>query len=75
MANVKLQAIITCQRDGWKWQIEEQSEDGESVCDLGVDIVYIADGAITGDRTCIGNLEDAEALAKAILAYVEFKRR
>lgn len=67
-----MKAIIICERDGWTWRIEEQEG-----CDDGVDIVYTED-AFEGtppDRTCIGSLDDAEALAKAILAYVEFARK
>lgn len=63
-----MKAIIICERDGWTWRIEHQEE-----CDSGVEIVYQEEGE-KGERTCIGSLDDAEALAKAILTYVEFTR-
>lgn len=67
-----MKVIIICERpNGWTWRIEPQ-EDCE---DGGVDIVYQEDGDTKNTRTCIGDLEDAEALAKAILAYVEFTEK
>ncbi len=62
-----MKAIIICERDGWTWQIEPQED-----CGGGVDIVY--DQGCGKIRTCIGDVNDAEALAKAILAYVNFAR-
>lgn len=64
-----MKAIIICARDGWTWRIEEQEG-----CEDGVDIVYSDCSKEKPDRTCIGGLEDAKALADAILAYVEFAR-
>jgi len=67
----KMKAIIICEREGWTWRIEPQ--DGED--SGGVDIVYTEDHNGKVNRTCIGSLDDAEALAKAIKAYVEFARK
>lgn len=63
-----MKAIIICERDGWTWRVEAQEE-----CNEGVDLVY---EECTGDstRTCIGTIDDAKALADAILSYVEFNR-
>jgi len=64
-----MKAIIICERDGWEWRIEPQEG-----CDEGVDLVY---KECTGrdERTCLGALDDAEALADAIREYVSFYRR
>ena len=70
--NVSMKVIIICERpDGWKWRIEPQ--DGTEAG--GVDIVYKEDDDTKETRTCIGTLTDAEALADAILAYVEFTKK
>ena len=69
-----IQINVIEERDGWTWHIEQQDGclDGG-----GVDIVYQEDGGTGSNdtRTCIGSLDDAEALAKAILAYVELARK
>lgn len=66
-----MKAIIIVERDGWTWRIEEQAD-----CEDGVDIVWQEDRPDQpSERTCIGSHEDAVALAKAILAYVEFARK
>jgi hypothetical protein len=66
-----MKVIIIEEREGWTWRIEQQ----ENTDDYGgVDIVYTEDDGKT-HRTCIGALRDAEALAKAILTYVELIKR
>lgn len=68
-----MKAIIIVECDGWTWRIESQEG-----CDSGVEIVYTEDNELyknNNTRTCIGSVDDAEALAKAILAYVDFARK
>lgn len=68
LRTIKMHAIIVCERDEWEWRIEPQED-----CSEGVDIVYEgSDGTKT--RTCIGTVDDAKALADAILAYVNFAK-
>jgi hypothetical protein len=60
--------IIICERDEWDWRIEAQEG-----CDSGVDLVYSEFGRSKEEpprRTCLGGLDDAEALADAIKRYV-----
>jgi hypothetical protein len=66
-----MKAIIICERDGWTWRVEGQED-----CHSGVDIVYQEEDRLDSrKRTCLGDLEDAKALGKAILAYVEFMEK
>lgn len=60
---------ITIERDGWDWHIEPQED-----CPDGVDIVYHQINK-PPKRICVGDLQDAAALARGILAYVEFARK
>lgn len=62
-----MKAIIICEREGWDWRIEAQQG-----CDSGVDLIYQEQGRDECTRTCIGGVDDAKALADAILAYVNF---
>jgi hypothetical protein len=58
--------IIICEREGWDWRIQE-SDAG------GVDLVYSELGRSKEELpklTCLGDLDDAEALADAIKRYV-----
>jgi len=61
--------IVSEQRDGRYWRIEPQEG-----CETGVDMVY-DQGDGKPIRTCIGDLDDAKALAEAILAYVGLARK
>ena len=60
---------ITVERDGWTWTVEPQEG-----CDDGVDLVYQDCSGRPAERRCLGSVEDAKALADAILAYVKFYR-
>lgn len=65
-----MKAIIIVERDGWTWRIEPQEG-----CDAGIDIVSLDTEDKPYHRECIGTVDDAEALGKAILAFVEFARK